>query len=478
MKKILSFLLIFTMLASFTTPMYAKEKANKSLKRIMGYKHKCNITFIIKDETKDGYPGKSFKAVMKDKKGKTKDEYDLSFLNSWGKDRTPKYTVKAPIEYLVTFEGIKEGYKMVDTKTKSDDIKFKAESKGEVDCRWSIVDDEEVAAKVKKDTEKKETKENVSDKKADKSNESNDSDEAQINKIAEALTADNSSEKNEQVNKVAAGNNDISLSNEDAKKVYDEFYNDVKYIKDDKEWENALLLQYKLFANTYVEWFEKFVKGGTKEKFLEMSLFDRFIWAETYLTFAWAVNAGKFDTYYGNEKNFETHITSNVVNMMESAKDHDKVVKAYLKLAKWQYEYVRQNGGPFNFINNRTYFEEISTDEDSNTDNAVSSSKNSEVPEVNEKSEVLDSNGLSDKDKKEMEEAANELLKSADDKTKEEVKKKGIWDDFLTALSGNIITIVIIIVLAVALAIVVWKRKALGVEDDSSDSGVEDTHNK
>ena len=82
------------------------------------------------------------------------------------------------------------------------------------------------------------------------------------------------------------------------------------------------------------------------------------------------------------------------------------------------------------------------------------------------------------KDKKEMEEAANELLKSADDKTKEEVKKKGIWDDFLTALSGNIITIVIIIVLAVALAIVVWKGKALGVEDDSSDSGVEDTHNK
>jgi hypothetical protein len=303
-------------------------------------------------------------------------------------------------------------------------------------------------------------------------------DEAQINKIAEALTADNSSEKNEQVNKVAAGNNDISLSNEDAKKVYDEFYNDVKYTENNEEWDNAVFIQYKLFESDYIEWFEKYVKGGTKEIFHPMSLFDKFIWSESYLRFAWAVNVGKFDTYYGNEKNFETHITSNVVNIMKNAKDSEKAVKAYLKLAKWQYEYVRQNGGPFNFINNRTYFEEISTDEDSNTDNAVSSSKTSEVPEVNEKSEVLDSNGLSEKDKKEMEEAANELLKSADDKTKEEVKKKGIWDDFLTALSGNIITIVIIIVLAVALAIVVWKGKALGVEDDSSDSGVEDTHNK
>ena len=129
-------------------------------------------------------------------------------------------------------------------------------------------------------------------------------DEAQINKIAEALTADNSSEKNEQVNKVAAGNNDISLSNEDAKKVYDEFYNDVKYTENNEEWDNAVFIQYKLFESDYIEWFEKYVKGGTKEIFHPMSLFDKFIWSESYLRFAWAVNVGKFDTYYGNEKNF------------------------------------------------------------------------------------------------------------------------------------------------------------------------------
>ena len=203
-----------------------------------------------------------------------------------------------------------------------------------------------------------------------------------------------------------------------------------------------------------------------------MSLFDRFLWAETYLTFAWAINVGKFDTYYGNEKNFETHITSNVTNMMDNAKDHEKVVNAYLKLAKWQYEYVKKNGVPFNFINNRTYLDEIGEDE------SVENSDASKVSEVPEKSETLDSNGLSEKDKKEMEEAAKELIKDADSKTKEEVKKKGIWDDFFSILSSNVITIVIILVLSIILAVVVWRRRSLNMDDNSSDSSIDNTHDK
>ena len=465
MKKILSFLLIFTTLAVFSSPVYAKEKVNESLKRIMGYKHKCNVTFYITDETAEGYPGKSFKAVMANKKGTTKDEYTLNFLNSWGKNKTPKYTVKAPILYYVTFEGVMDGYKIVDTLDKTEDIKFKAASKGTADCRWSIVEDEEKAA-VNDDKDGKETGKEKEDKKKE------DSEEDELNKLAETLMADASVKNTEPENKAANDSPASSFNEDDAKKVYEEFYNDVKYIKDDKEWENALLLQYKLFDTTYIEWYEKYVKGGTKEEFLKMSLFDRFLWAETYLTFAWAINVGKFDTYYGNEKNFETHITSNVTNMIDNAKDHEKVVNAYLKLAKWQYEYVKKNGVPFNFINNRTYLDEIGEDE------SVENSDASKVSEVPEKSETLDSNGLSEKDKKEMEEAAKELIKDADSKTKEEVKKKGIWDDFFSILSSNVITIVIILVLSIILAVVVWRRRSLNMDDNSSDSSIDNTHDK
>lgn len=78
-----------------------------------------------------------------------------------------------------------------------------------------------------------------------------------------------------------------AFNENDAKKVYEEFYNNVKYTKDNKEWDDAVFIQYQLFVSDYVEWFEKFVKGGTQEEFLKMSLFDRFLWAETYLRFAW-----------------------------------------------------------------------------------------------------------------------------------------------------------------------------------------------
>lgn len=250
----------------------------------------------------------------------------------------------------------------------------------------------------------------------------------------------------------------------EARKVYEEFYNDVKYIKDDKEWENALLLQYKLFANTYVEWFEKFVKGGTKEKFLEMSLFDRFIWAETYLTFAWAINAGQFDRFYGSEKNFETHITSNVVNMMDSAKDHEKVVNAYLKLAKWQYDYVKKTGGPFNFINNKTYFEEIGEeDEDGESIVDDSTSNVSEVPEestTSETSEVLDSNGLSKEDKEELAQAAKELHEDSSSKTEEAKSMSGSEKATGMNMANIIMLLVIVCLLGVVGVLLVKKKKS------------------
>ena len=146
------------------------------------------------------------------------------------------------------------------------------------------------------------------------------------------------------------------------------------------------------------------------------------------------------------------HITENVVNIMRNAKDSEKAVNAYLKLANWQYEYVKKNGIPFNFINNRTYLDEVSEDE------SVENSDASKVSEVPQTSETLDSNGLSEKDKKEMEEAAKELIKDADSKTKEEVAQKTENNNGL-GVHPAIIIIIILVLLAVP-AVFVWKKKS------------------
>lgn len=431
MKKILQPLLIIFMFVIFISPAYAREG---NIKKINSYPHKCNVTFFITDETPDGYPGESFKAVMTDKKENITDEYSFTEGNSWGGSRNPKYTVLAPATYTVTFEGLSEGYKVISTFDRTDEITFEAASEGIADCYWSIVKDDKNSSV---SSDKKETSGNTT----------------------ETPTSSDISPKNDiSISGKEAGS--AAFNENDAEKVYKEFYDDVKYIKDDKEWENSLLIQYKMFESDYAGWYEKYVEGGTKEEFLSMSLFDRFIWTETYLTFAWAVNTGDVNTYFGSDKNFKMHITDNVVNIIRNAKEPERVEKAYLKIANWQYEYIKKNGVPFNFINNKTYLDEINKEDE------------------NKAEEVPDSNEISKEDKKEITEAANMLLDDADKKTKEEVKKKGIWDDLLGILASNIITIIIILILLVITGIVIWWRKSLNIDDSINDGKFDNTHDQ
>ena len=186
-----------------------------------------------------------------------------------------------------------------------------------------------------------------------------------------------------------------------------------------------------------------------------MSLYDRFVWGETYLMFAWAVNTGTFSEYFGSEEVFANRITDNLVNRIQNARDltnGQQVIDAYLALADWQYNYVKESGVPFNFVNNRSYLEEIG-----------------EMPETSEETKT---------DEEELSEAAEELLEDADDKTKEETEK-GIWDDTMNALARNIVTVLVFIALVVALVVVIQKRKRLNKDDDTDgDTNVDTTTDK
>ena len=128
------------------------------------------------------------------------------------------------------------------------------------------------------------------------------------------------------------------------------------------------------------------------------------------------------------------------------------MIDAYLALADWQYNYVKESGVPFNFVNNRSYLEEIG-----------------EMPETSEETKT---------DEEELSEAAEELLEDADDKTKEETEK-GIWDDTMNALARNIVTVLVFIALVVALVVVIQKRKRLNKDDDTDgDTNVDTTTDK
>lgn len=300
---------------------------------------KCNVTFYITDET-GGYPGSSFTANMADNTGTITDSYKFTKGNSWSGANTPKYTMPAPVTYAVTFDGLEDGYKVVSTLDHTENATFDTISDGTTDVLWSIVKDESVTA-----------------------------------------ASDKESTLLEQ---------DKDGSTED---VYQNFLDATSFIADNADWKNNLLQSYELFPHE--ERYVSYVENGTEEEYLSMSLYDRFVWSETYLKFAWAVNSGNFDNYYGSEENFASHITNDVVNMMKGAPNSEGVIEAYLTLADWQYQYVKTNGVPFNFINNRSYLDEVGEAPDTQA----------ETPKSNEQ---------------ELSEAAKELLEDADDKTKAE----------------------------------------------------------
>lgn len=402
MKKCIATILAVLMLAVTPLTAYATEVETHT-------ESNANVTFYITDETNGEYPGSAFTAIMTDNTGTITDEYTFSAGNSWGNARYPKYTMIAPATYTVKFEGLDSGYKIIDTLTRSDKITFETTMGGSPQVLWSIVKSESGTAE----------------------------------------------EETEPTIATQAESNSFTVSDEGADEVYNAFLEATAFIAEDTAWQSNVLAEYSLFENRYATWYASYVENGTEKDFLSMSLYDRFVWGETYLMFAWAVNTGTFSEYFGSEEVFANRITDNLVNRIQNARDltnGQQVIDAYLALADWQYNYVKESGVPFNFVNNRSYLEEIG-----------------EMPETSEETKT---------DEEELSEAAEELLEDADDKTKEETEK-GIWDDTMNALARNIVTVLVFIALVVALVVVIQKRKRLNKDDDTDgDTNVDTTTDK
>ena len=402
MKKCIATILAVLMLAVTPLTAYATEVETHT-------ESNANVTFYITDETNGEYPGSAFTAIMTDNTGTITDEYTFSAGNSWGNARYPKYTMTAPATYTVKFEGLDSGYKIIDTLTRSDKITFETTMGGSPQVLWSIVKSESGTAE----------------------------------------------EETEPTIATQAESNSFTVSDEGADEVYNAFLEATAFIAEDTAWQSNVLAEYSLFENRYATWYASYVENGTEKDFLSMSLYDRFVWGETYLMFAWAVNTGTFSEYFGSEEVFANRIKDNLVNRIQNARDltnGQQVIDAYLALADWQYNYVKESGVPFNFVNNRSYLEEIG-----------------EMPETSEETKT---------DEEELSEAAEELLEDADDKTKEETEK-GIWDDTMNALARNIVTVLVFIALVVALVVVIQKRKRLNKDDDTDgDTNVDTTTDK
>ena len=379
-KTILCLFTTLLMLGS-TTSVFATGFAGDSIVD-------CNVTLTMMDET-GTYNGKKITADFKDVTGTVEEKEELTPDNSWGSGDVFEFTLQAPTTYNVTFSGVKDGYKIVDATTNKEVSGFAATANG-ADLYWSIVSadtETENAAKTENGT----------------------------------TTTDESK---------------LEVSDQDAESVYQEFLQAVSFIETDPTWSDGFagfLNQYgedSVNRNTYSQWYADFVRGGTVEGYFAMSSYEQFLWTETYTRLAEAAGGyGDFDMFYKDEGAFETHVTKLVTNLMNG--NNSEVVKeAYLKLMAWQYNYVKTNGVPFNFINNRSYIEEVG-----------------EAP-------VQDDTAVKEEEAEEIDQAIAEA-KGEDEKA----EKQSTWSATMDILADNAVTIIVLAVLAIAVAVVMYIRK-------------------
>ena len=392
LRKFISAVLCIFVLCSFTTTAFATEVQN------------APVTIVITDLT-EGFNGTIKVDFYNTKNSELVKTIELTKGNCWGNDTGYKFEIPTQYTYSIMFSGL-EGVEVIDTFSLSAISAFQPQPLTN-DLYWSLIKKEAV------ETESNSTTTN-----------------------ATGTDGDN-----------------ITVQNQEAEEVYQKFLKEISFIEHDESWYNsfsACLEQYNetasngkpaLNAKTYSNYYADAVQGATPEQFFELSKYERFLWTETYTRFV-AKMKENIERNFADEDSFRMNVMNVPIRLM-NGNNKEAVIAAYEELAMWQYNYIKENGYPFNFISNRSYVEEVDASNQPLPSTDPTESSTSETEEIQE---VID-NELTEEEKEEVQ------------------KEKTIWTDTLDILADNALTILVIIALGIGIAVVYFIKTRKNIDD-------------
>jgi len=143
----------------------------------------------------------------------------------------------------------------------------------------------------------------------------------------------------------------------EAAEVYGQFYNAVKHIENNPQWERFYKFYGTLYEDRHADRYVAYT-GGTREEWLSKSPFERFIWYETYLHFMHIIYQGNYNFYFGSENNFLNNVCNIMTSALRSYGGMDAPeIEAYKEMMLWQYNYFLENGAVYNFITEQNSLE-------------------------------------------------------------------------------------------------------------------------
>ena len=393
LRKFISAVLCVLILCSFTTTAFATEVQN------------APVTIVITDLT-EGFNGTVKVDFYNTKNSELVKTIELTKGNCWGNDTGYKFEIPTQYTYSIMFSGL-DGMEVIDTFSLSPISAFQPQPLTN-DLYWSLVKKEEPVA-------------------------------TESNNTATSATG--------------TDRNNITVQNQEAEEVYQKFLEKISFIEHDESWYNGvsgLLQQYNettdsgkpaINAKTYSTYYVNAVQGATAEQFFELSKYERFLWTETYTRFVAKMKENR-EGNFANEASFRKNVMNIPIQLM-NGNNKETVIAAYEELAMWQYEYIKENGYPFNFISNRSYVDEIDTSSQTLPSTDPTESSKSETEEIQE---VID-NELTPEEKEEVQ------------------KEKTIWTDTLDILADNALTILAIIALGIGVAVVYFIKSRKNIDD-------------
>lgn len=331
---------------------------------------------------------------------------ELTKGNCWGNGTGHKFEISDQYTYSMIFSGL-DNVEIIDTLNRSAISNFQPQSITN-DLYWSLV-------------EKKESAETTSN--------------------------------THSVNTSVTERDNVVVQNQEAEEVYRKFLDTVSFIEHDETWYDGVsgfLEQYNettdngkpaLNAKTYSSYYVNAVQGGTTEQFFELSKFERFLWTETYTRFAAKLKENR-EANYGDEASFRRNVMNIPIQLMKG-NNNEAVIAAYEELAMWQYAYIEENGYPFNFINNRSYVEEM----DANVETLPPTETTENITTETERIQNVQDNEVTSEEKEEIKD------------------EKGIWSDTLDILTDNALTILIIVALGIGVVILYFIKNRKNVDN-------------
>lgn len=217
---------------------------------------------------------------------------------------------------------------------------------------------------------------------------------------------------------------EINTGYEEADTAFQTFYDETKHMDNNSDWDN-LYLVYQVYENTHAEQYAE-ICNSTVDDWKSKSNFERFILYETYVRVAVYGNLGDYDRYFSSEKDFLNHTISNACEYLNRLGDGAEA-EAYKTLMLWQYDYILENGVPYNFLTGLNFVE----------------SRTAEATQEAHESQELE--------QKELEEIREELL----EETAEYIESDNANDG---DIFGKVILVIIVLCVGV-LGIIIYRKK-------------------